>query len=153
MSSKNALTTRTGRGKTAPVTITQDGLEVIEAMAAEGQDQRTIAKRLGIDRKTLDVIRKARPEVDEAFERGLAALGDELTHHLLNAARNGNIVAMIYLTKARLGWREGDAPEAKPNITINLPDSQTPEAYMRTIRVVETAAAEATALPRAEAIR
>ena len=153
MSTETALTSRAGRGKTAPVTITPAGLAVIEAMAAQGQDQRTIAKRLGIDRKTLDVIRKARPEVDEAFERGLAALGDELTHHLLNAARNGNIVAMIYLTKARLGWREGDTPEARPNITINLPDSQTPEAYMRTIRVVETAAAEAKALPRAEAIR
>jgi hypothetical protein len=140
MSSTKALTTRAGRGKTAPVTITQAGLTVIEDMAAEGQDQRTIAKRLGIDRKTLDVIRKARPEVDEAFDRGLAALGDELTHHLLNAARNGNIVAMIYLTKARLGWREGDTPEARPNITIHLPDSQTPEAYMRTIRVVEAAA-------------
>jgi predicted DNA-binding protein (UPF0251 family) len=149
MSSETALTIRAGRGKTAPVTITPAGLAVIEAMAAEGQDQRTIAKRLGIDRKTMDVIRKARPEVDDAFERGHAALGDELTHHLLNAARNGNIVAMIYLTKARLGWREGDTPEAKPNITINLPDSQTPEAYMRTIRVVEAEAAEPKALPQA----
>lgn len=149
MSSETALTTRAGRGKTAPVTITPAGLAVIEAMAAEGQDQRTIAKRLGIDRKTMDVIRKARPEVDDAFERGLAALGDELTHHLLNAARNGNIVAMIYLTKARLGWREGDTPEARPNITINLPDSQTPEAYLRAIRVIETPPVEPKVLPQA----
>lgn len=76
--------------------------------------------------------------MDEAFERGLAALGDELTHLLLKSARNGNVVAAIYLTKARLGWREGDSPEARPNITINLPDSQTPEAYLRAIRVIET---------------
>lgn len=152
MDTPPALITRVGRGKQgrgAAITITPAGLDVIEAMAAQGQDQRTIAKRLGIDRRTLDVIRKANVEVDEAFDRGLAALGDELTHHLLNAARNGNIVAMIYLTKARLGWREGDTPEAKPNITINLPDSQTPEAYMRTIRVVEAAAAEPKALPQA----
>lgn len=151
MSSKTALITRAGRGKTAPVTITPAGLAAIEAMAAEGQDQRTIAKRLGIHVKTLDVIRKANADVDEAFGRGLAALGDELTHHLLNAARNGNIVAMIYLTKARLGWREGDTPEARPNITINLPDSQTPEAYMRSIRVIE--APEPKALQRPEAVR
>lgn len=149
MSSTKALITRAGRGKTAPVTITPAGLAVIEDLAAQGQDQRTISKRLGIDRKTLDVIRKARPEVDEAFDRGLAALGDELTHHLLTAARGGNIVAMIYLTKARLGWREGDTPEARPNITINLPDSQTPEAYLRAIRVVqEPQADEPKALPQ-----
>lgn len=137
MSSKTALITRAGRGKTAPVTITPAGLAVIEAMAAEGQDQRTIAKHLGINHQTFNNLRKTRPEVELALERGHAALGDELTHHLLNAARNGNIVAMIYLTKARLGWREGDAPEARPNITINLPDSQTPEAYLRAIRVIE----------------
>lgn len=137
MSSTKALITRAGRGKTAPVTITPAGLAVIEAMAAEGQDQRTIAKHLGINHQTLNNLRKTRPEVELALERGHAALGDELTHHLLNAARNGNIVAMIYLTKARLGWREGDAPEARPNITINLPDSQTPEAYLRAIRVIE----------------
>ena len=137
MSSTKVLISRAGRGKTAPVTITQDGLEVIEAMAAEGQDQRTIAKRLGINHQTFNNLRKTRPEVELALERGHAALGDELTHHLLNAARSGNIVAMIYLTKARLGWREGDTPEARPNITINLPDSQTPEAYLRAIRVIE----------------
>ncbi len=137
MSSTKALITRAGRGKTAPVTITPSGLAVIEDLAAQGQDQRSIAKRLGINHQTFNNLRKTRPEVELALERGHAALGDELTHHLLTAARGGNIVAMIYLTKARLGWREGDAPEAKPNITINLPDSQTPEAYLRAIRVVQ----------------
>lgn len=132
-----ALITRAGRGKTAPITVTPAGLAVIEEMAALGNDQRTIAKRLGMDRKTMTDMRRRIPEVDDAFERGLAALGDELTHLLLVQARKGNVVAAIYLTKARLGWREGDAPDARPNITINLPDSQTPEAYLRAIRVTE----------------
>ena len=153
MSTVPALVTRAGRGKTAPVTITPAGLALVEELAAEGQDLRTIAKRLGINHQTLNALRKNVADVEQAIERGQAALGDELTHHLLNAARNGNIVAMIYLTKARLGWREGDTPEARPNITINLPDSQTPEAYMRTIRVIETPQAEPKALPRAEAVR
>jgi hypothetical protein len=138
-----ALITRTGRGKTAPVTITPAGLEVIERMAAEGQDQRSIAKALGIHRRTMTELQKHRPDVEEAFERGLAALADELTHHLLRAARKGNIVAMIYLTKARLGWREGDVPDQRPNITINLPDAQTPEAYLRSIQVTQVNPVEA----------
>lgn len=135
MSNDTALITRAGRGKTAPITVTPAGLAAIEALAASGNDQRSIAKALGMDRKTMTDMRRRVPEVDEAFERGLAALGDELTHLLLAQARNGNVVAAIYLTKARLGWREGDAPEARANITINLPDSQTPEAYLRAIRV------------------
>jgi len=151
MSTTPALVTRTGRGKTAPVTITPAGLALVEELAAEGQDLRTIAKRLGINHQTLNGLRKNVADVEQAIERGQAALGDELTHHLLNAARNGNIVAMIYLTKARLGWREGDTPEARPNITINLPDSQTPEAYMRSIRVIE--APEPKALQHPGAVR
>ncbi|MBS0254012.1 MAG: hypothetical protein JSS36_02080 [Proteobacteria bacterium] len=138
MSESDALITRAGRGKTAPITVTPAGLTVIEELAAAGNDQRTIAKALGMDRKTMTDMRRRIAEVDEAFERGLAALGDELTHLLLSQARGGNVVAAIYLTKARLGWREGDAPESRPNIIINLPDAQTPEAYLRAVRVTGT---------------
>ncbi len=121
-------------GTHAKVTVTPAGLALIEAMAAEGNDQRTIAKALGIGRTTLTNIRDRDPEVTEAWESGHAALADELTHLLLSQARKGNIVAMIYLTKARLGWVEGSAPEEKrPNIIINLPDSKTPEDYMKMI--------------------
>lgn len=133
MSSETALITRAGRHKTAQITVAPAGLEVVERLVAEGQDYRTVAKALGCSGKALLEARKRQPEVQEAFERGQAALADELTHHLLAAARKGNIVAAIFLAKARLGWREGDAPEVRPNITINLPDSQTPEAYLRTI--------------------
>lgn len=131
------LVRRAGKGPTAQVTVAPAGLELIERLAAEGQDYRTIAKALGINGTTLQALRKRSPDVQEAWELGQAALGNELTHHLLKAARKGNIVAAIYLSKARLGWREGDVPEARPNITINLPDAAAPEAYLRTIRVVE----------------
>ena len=42
---------------------------------------------------------------------------------------------------------EGDAPEARANITINLPDSQTPEAYLRAIRVAGEGGSCPTPLP------
>jgi hypothetical protein len=137
MSNNTALITRDGEHRTAQITVAAAGLDVIERMAAEGQDFRTIAKTLGCSGKSLQECRKRQLEVADAFERGQAALADELTHYLLRAARKGNIVAAIYLTKARLGWREGDTQESRPNIIINLPDSQTPEAYLRAIRVTE----------------
>jgi len=137
LSTRAALVTRAGTGRTAPCTVTPAGLKVIEAMAAEGQDQATIARKLGLHRKTLMDIVKRDPNVEEAMTGGKALLADELTHHLLTAARKGNVVAAIYLTKARLGWVEGDRPEARPNIIINLPDAATPEAYLRAVSVIE----------------
>ncbi len=53
-------------GPRAKVTVTPAGLALIEAMAAEGNDQRTIAKALGIGRTTLTDIRDRDPEVTEA---------------------------------------------------------------------------------------
>ena len=116
-----ALITRASRARTATVTVIPAGLKVIEAMAAEGQDQRTIAKRLGVDQKTLRDIRDRDPAMAEAWDRGHAALADELTHLLLTKARAGNIIAMIYLTKARLGWREGTPTEgARQAVQVNI---------------------------------
>jgi hypothetical protein len=115
--------------------VTKEGLAALAAMAAEGQDQATMAAALGVNRTTLSALIKRDAEAEEALHVGKAALSDELTHLLLRAARKGNIVAAIYLTKARLGWREGDAPDVKPNIIINLPDAQTPEAYLRMLDV------------------
>jgi hypothetical protein len=115
--------------------LTDEGLAALAAMAAEGQDQYSMAAALGMNRSTLQALIKRSPEAEEALNVGKGALSDELTHCLLRAARKGNIVAAIYLTKSRLGWREGDAPDAKPNIIINLPDAQTPEAYLRMIEL------------------
>ena len=117
-----ALITRASRARTATVTVTAAGLKVIEAMAAEGQDQRTIAKRLGIDRKTLTDLRERDTAVALAWDCGHGELASELTHMLLQKARKGNIVAMIYLTKARLGWREGTPADgtAPPSVQVNI---------------------------------
>jgi hypothetical protein len=82
-------------------------------------------------------VDQGRRTSEAAIAVGKAALADEFTHHLLNAARKGNVIAAIYLTKARLGWREGDAPDVKPNIIINLPDSMSHEQYLNLIKMIE----------------
>lgn len=124
-------------GTAAKVTVTPAGLKVIEAMAAEGQDQRTIAKRLGVDRKTLIDMRDRDPVMDEVWARGHGELASELTHLLLTKARAGNIIAMIYLTKARLGWREGTpaegAGQANVQVNINIPPSMSKAEFQRII--------------------
>lgn len=126
-----ALTIRTGKGRTAKAEVTAAGLAAIEAMSAEGQDLRTIAKRLGVGHSLLKVWRKDMPAVAEAFERGHAALADEITHLLLRHARKGNVVAAIFLAKTRLGWRESGPTDngAKVAVQINLPGAMDPKSY------------------------
>ena len=135
----NQLTIRrtTPHGGPKRAEVTPAGLAVIEAMATEGNDQRTIARALGIDKKTLTDLRDRDPAVAEAWERGHAALADELTHILLTHARNGNLVAAIFLTKARLGWRDQGPADGGPSqavqVNINLPEPKSREEYMRAI--------------------
>ncbi|MCH7481670.1 MAG: hypothetical protein IIC31_02400 [Chloroflexi bacterium] len=95
---------------------------------------REFAKQLGVDRKTLTDLRDRDPAVAEAWERGHGELASELTHILLQHAREGNIVAAIYLTKARLGWREGTPAEgagtANVQVNIQIPPPMF-SSYMR----------------------
>ena len=112
------------------------GLQVVQRMSQIGHGTTSIAKALRMNRDTFRLCRKRQPEVEEALARGNAALEDELAHMLLAQAREGNVVAMIYLTKARCGWREGEQPErGTVAVTILLPDSMSEAQYRRLIDV------------------
>ena len=114
------------------VTITPDGCALIEAMATEGQDERTLAKALGIGQSTLKRCKERDEAVKDAWADGHAALADEVTHLLLQAGRKGNVIALIFLAKCRLGWiDQPKVAEPQPNVIINLPESRSPEAHMK----------------------
>jgi hypothetical protein len=119
------------------VQVLRPGLGVIKRMARNGQSKASIAHSLGISLDKFKDALRAQPEVQEALTVGLAGLEDELANILLTHARSGtkfSLVAAIYLTKARCGWRENDGPpEQRPNIVINLPDSKSPDEWMRAI--------------------
>jgi hypothetical protein len=120
------------------VDLTTAGRTVVRLLSAEGNDQATIAHRLGVGLSTFKEIIKRDDALAEAIAVGKAALSDELAHLLLRGAREGNIVAAIYLSKARCGWRENDAPEAaKPNIVIQLPGAMNEQQYMDSLRVID----------------
>lgn len=116
------LVTRNPRNGKPKAALTAAGFARTEMLASEGNDQRTIAKELGVAWSTFRDLRDRDEAVQEALARGHATLADELTHHLLKAARSGNITAAIYLTKARLGWIEGQAPDSmgKPSVQVNI---------------------------------
>lgn len=121
---------------TGKVTITPNGLTVIEAMARDGFSMVSIAKALRIDQVTLRQIRRRDPAVQEALDLGLAANERELVNLLMQQARDGQVVPAIFLLKAKHGFREGEHREPPvPNITINLPGAMKPEDYMKSITI------------------
>ncbi|MCC6920497.1 MAG: hypothetical protein IT548_14970 [Alphaproteobacteria bacterium] len=130
-----ALVSRSGSGPKPAVALTPAGLRLVEELAAKGNDIATVAKRLGIGRTTLVGLKKSTPAVSQAFETGHAALADELTHILLTQARNGVVVAAIFLAKTRLGWRETGPQDGgtKVAVQINLPAAMDPAAYATAI--------------------
>ena len=114
------------------------GTSQVERLASEGNSDTSIAKALRIDRETFRNIRKRQPEVDEALARGRAMLEDELTDILMTHAREGNVVAAIYLTKARCGWREGDLPPGQQvtnntQVNILIPPPMSDEEFQRLV--------------------
>ena len=117
------------------ITITPKGRSLITAMAEEGQDQRTLAKALGISQRTLVRCKERDEAVEDAWADGHALLADEITHLLLQAGRKGNVLALIFLAKCRLGWIDQPKQEAPtPNVVINLPESRSPEAHMKLLQ-------------------
>lgn len=132
-----ALVTR-GRGPGRPHSITADGRDVIERLAAAGASLETIGAALGISSATISECARRDPEVQDALDRGHGALETELVGHLLQHARDGNVTAAIFLLKGKRHWRDSTPVEPKtdrPNITINLPAAASPDEYASMIDV------------------
>lgn len=93
------------------------GLKIVEELAARGCSVTTIAKALRMHVATFRLVRERQPEVEEAYQRGLAVEHDALTGNLRKLADTGNVVANIFLLKARHAYREGEPLEV--NVAVN----------------------------------
>ena len=85
-------------------------------------------------RETLRQIRRRQPAVEESLVRGRGALETELCGLLIEKARNGDVIASLFLLKARCGWREGELPPGTQVINaeavqINMPGQLTAEQF------------------------
>lgn len=128
-----------GKGSNLTVTITPAGLEKIQTMAANGNSDTTIAHTLGIAHITFRNLRDRDKKVDAALQTGKGRLADEITDMILTKAREGNIIAMIFFAKGRLGWREnGPIPQAATTavqVNIQVPARMTDEEFTKLVEV------------------
>ena len=93
------------------------GLKVVEELAARGCSVVTIAKALRMGRDGFRRVRDRQPEVLEALERGRAVEHDRLVGNLRLAADEGNVVANIFLLKARHDYIDTPVP---PSVQVNV---------------------------------
>lgn len=138
------LVRRAGSSMRGEITVTEHGLAQIKADAERGLANATIADRLGIGRRVFYDIKKRDPRVVEALDTGRARLEDELTDLLLKKARGGDTVAMIYLTKARCGWRDqGPLDGAQSvNVQVNHYGSMTTPELRQRLEELQTRRAQ-----------
>ena len=110
------------------------GIKIIEELSARGCHQTTIAKALRMSVDSFKACRARQPEVEEAYQRGLGTEHDALVSNLRKAANDGNVVANIFLLKARHAYREGEPLEV--NVSVNaggvlvVPADMTVEEYL-----------------------
>jgi hypothetical protein len=104
----------------------------IAALAATGHSVVGIARGLNTSQDVLRRWMEEYPELEEAMTRGREAERLAL-HNVLytQATQHGNIVAAMFLLKARHGYKEGDQGETanKVSITFALPGALSADDY------------------------
>lgn len=115
--------------KAAPESV--PSAKFIENLAADGRTVVGVAAALGTSKDRLRRWLDEDPALLDAFERGRERERYNLHNKLYRAAMRGNIVAAMFLLKARHGYREGDqSGEAnRVSITFALPGALTPEQF------------------------
>lgn len=108
-----------------------DSAKRIAKAAAEGASIVGIAAYLGVSVKTFNRWLDEDPTLKEAIDLGREVERNVLHSGLVQAAHKGNIVAAMFLLKARHGYREGDQGETanRVSITFSLPGAMKPEQF------------------------
>lgn len=133
------------------IVVTPTGLGIVEELAAKGCSVVTIAQALGVNKETFVHIRRRDPAVEDAFERGRAREHDRLVANLNTAAASGNVVASIFLLRARHGYQSGEGIDVNVNVqtggVLVVPSELTVEQYLEMKRA-EGDMVDVTPVPR-----
>lgn len=132
------------------IVVTPTGLGIVEELAAKGCSVVTIAAALGVNKETFVHLRRRDPAVEEAFENGRAKEHDRLVANLNTAAASGNVVASIFLLRARHGYQSGEGIDVNVNVNTGgvlvVPAEMTVEEYVA--RVAERDMVDVTPMDR-----
>ena len=102
------------------LSITDEGMKVIEKLAANGVALGTIAKCIGMNGQTFYRLRRDNEEIASVVEVGRSALETEMVGLLVKAARKGSQIAAMFILKSMRGFKEGQAREIVNKTEINI---------------------------------
>lgn len=106
--------------------------KIVESLASKGCSEISIAKGLGVSGPTWQRWRDEYPELLEAWQKGRAIEHDKLFNVLFRAAtKDKNIIAAMFLLKARHGYRENAdfTVQNKVSVTFEVPGALNPDVY------------------------
>jgi hypothetical protein len=125
--------------------LSPEDLETIALVAAAGGRHADVAARLGVHKTTWNEIRRRDPRADLAWERGRSELHQVLVSKLLERAKQGEVVPLLFSLKALFSYVEGeprDAEDARPLVQITLPAPMDRDSWTRMVTVNPKALAE-----------
>ena len=97
-----------------------NAVQIIQEAAAQGGSKKAVGMRLGVHTAILTRWFDEHPELQEAFDSGREQERQMLHNVLTSAAQGGNIVAAMFLLKARHTYREGDQEIGANRVSINF---------------------------------
>lgn len=124
--------------------LTEAGYDVVREVTAKGLSEREICKRLGINRNTWKRWKDEDEALLDALEDGREELADWIMGKFEEKVNKGDTIALIFLAKAKLGWRDrGDASGSSgpaTQVNIHIPPAMTQEEFESVIEVKPGAA-------------
>jgi len=114
-------------------------LEAIKAMAAQGMSRQQIGSYYGVTGQWIGKLIKKHPELEEAFNAGLAQGINRASNKLMELIEAGNIVAILFYLKCQAGWMEQQYVKEKPDesniprVRIFIPDNQRDGLLVETV--------------------
>ena len=146
---ENAVKKKAGR---PPWNPDERVIAEVERMGGIGLTMEQIAYNLGISPATLYAKKRLFMEFSEAIKRGAAKANEVVVNKLFELAVGGNVVACIYWTKTRMGWKESSSsvelsgPNAGPIALTPVPQpvlshEEQERIGMETARILQRAGA------------
>ena len=114
-------------------------LDHIKAMASQGMSRQQIGSFYGVTGQWIGKLVKKHPELEEAFNAGLAIGINRASNKLMELIDAGNIVAILFYLKCQAGWMEQQYVKEKPDesniprVRIFIPDNQRDGLLVETV--------------------
>lgn len=114
-------------------------LDAIKAMAAQGMSRQQIGSYYGVTGQWIGKLIKKHPELEEAFNAGLAQGINRASNKLMELIDAGNIVAILFYLKCQAGWMEQQYVKEKVDqstiqkVRIYIPDNGRDNLLIETV--------------------